>query len=193
MTVAQRARKAGAYGAVRPGRRGRRQRACRRGCRASPTSSRSTWAAPAPTSACPRRPAAGHARSRRSTALPIRIAGLDINAIGAGGGSIAWIDDGGALRVGPRSAGRRAGAGLLRPRRHASRPSPTPISCSAGSARDTRLGGELTLDVAAARGRSRPHRRTARSRPDRSGLRHPARRQRDDGPRHPRRLGRARP
>ena len=33
--------------------------------------------------------------------IPIRISVIDINAIGAGGGSIAWIDEGGALRVGP--------------------------------------------------------------------------------------------
>ena len=37
--------------------------------------------------------------------LPIRIPLLDINTIGAGGGSIVWIDDGGMLRVGPQSAG----------------------------------------------------------------------------------------
>jgi N-methylhydantoinase A len=30
---------------------------------------------------------------------------IDINTIGAGGGSIAWIDRGGMLRVGPASAG----------------------------------------------------------------------------------------
>jgi N-methylhydantoinase A len=34
---------------------------------------------------------------------------FDINTIGAGGGSVAWIDSGGALRVGPRSAGNRPG------------------------------------------------------------------------------------
>ncbi len=37
--------------------------------------------------------------------LPIRIPLLDINTIGAGGGSIIWVDDGGMLRVGPHSAG----------------------------------------------------------------------------------------
>ncbi len=37
--------------------------------------------------------------------LPIRIPVLDIHTIGAGGGSIASIDAGGALRVGPESAG----------------------------------------------------------------------------------------
>jgi len=36
---------------------------------------------------------------------PIRLPMIDINTIGAGGGSIAWIDSGGALRVGPQSAG----------------------------------------------------------------------------------------
>lgn len=37
--------------------------------------------------------------------LPIRTRMLDIETIGAGGGSLAWIDSGGALRVGPASAG----------------------------------------------------------------------------------------
>ena len=37
--------------------------------------------------------------------LPIRIPLLDIHTIGAGGGSIAYVDAGGALRVGPQSAG----------------------------------------------------------------------------------------
>ena len=35
----------------------------------------------------------------------IRVPMVDVNAIGSGGGSIAWIDGGGGLRVGPRSAG----------------------------------------------------------------------------------------
>jgi N-methylhydantoinase A len=37
--------------------------------------------------------------------MPIRTPVLDIVTVGAGGGSIAWLDDGGMLRVGPRSAG----------------------------------------------------------------------------------------
>lgn len=37
--------------------------------------------------------------------LPNRTPQIEINSIGAGGGSVAWIDAGGALRVGPRSAG----------------------------------------------------------------------------------------
>ena len=41
--------------------------------------------------------------------LPISLPMFDINTVGAGGGSIAWLDPGGALRVGPRSAGAVAG------------------------------------------------------------------------------------
>ena len=47
---------------------------------------------------------------------------VDVNTIGAGGGSIAWIDAAGGLRVGPRSAGAEPGPGLLRPRRRRGRP-----------------------------------------------------------------------
>ena len=41
--------------------------------------------------------------------VPIQIPIIDIRTIGAGGGSIAWIDSGGMLRVGPQSAGARPG------------------------------------------------------------------------------------
>ncbi len=41
--------------------------------------------------------------------IPIQIPMIDIRTIGAGGGSIAWIDNGGMLRVGPRSAGAKPG------------------------------------------------------------------------------------
>jgi N-methylhydantoinase A/oxoprolinase/acetone carboxylase beta subunit len=37
--------------------------------------------------------------------FPVRVPMVDVNAIGAGGGSIAWIDGAGGLRVGPHSAG----------------------------------------------------------------------------------------
>lgn len=36
---------------------------------------------------------------------PVGVPGVEVESIGAGGGSIAWVDSGGALRVGPRSAG----------------------------------------------------------------------------------------
>ena len=47
----------------------------------------------------------------------VRAPAIDIAEVGAGGGSIARLDAGGALRVGPDSAGAVAGPGLLRPRR----------------------------------------------------------------------------
>src|SRR5262249_54286870 len=37
--------------------------------------------------------------------MPVGVAAVDVHSIGAGGGSIAWIDKGGALQVGPLSAG----------------------------------------------------------------------------------------
>lgn len=44
-------------------------------------------------------------RTRTSTGYPVRIPVVDIVEIGTGGGSIGWIDEGGVLQVGPRSAG----------------------------------------------------------------------------------------
>ena len=41
--------------------------------------------------------------------FPVRLPMLDIHTVGAGGGSIAYVDKGGALRVGPRSAGAEPG------------------------------------------------------------------------------------
>src|SRR5207302_6223781 len=41
--------------------------------------------------------------------LPIALPMFDIHTVGAGGGSVAYVDAGGALRVGPRSAGARPG------------------------------------------------------------------------------------
>lgn len=41
--------------------------------------------------------------------MPIIVPMLDIRSIGSGGGSIAWVDEGGSLRVGPRSAGSSPG------------------------------------------------------------------------------------
>jgi N-methylhydantoinase A len=37
--------------------------------------------------------------------VPLRLTMVDVHSVSAGGGSIAWVDTGGALRVGPRSAG----------------------------------------------------------------------------------------
>ncbi len=41
--------------------------------------------------------------------FPIRVPMLDIHSVGAGGGSIAWLDAAGVLRVGPQSAGAQPG------------------------------------------------------------------------------------
>jgi N-methylhydantoinase A len=40
---------------------------------------------------------------------PIGVSGVEVQSIGAGGGSIGWIDSGGALKVGPQSAGAKPG------------------------------------------------------------------------------------
>jgi N-methylhydantoinase A/oxoprolinase/acetone carboxylase beta subunit len=45
------------------------------------------------------------ASEREVAGFPVRLPSLDVHTIGAGGGSIAHVDDGGALVVGPRSAG----------------------------------------------------------------------------------------
>jgi N-methylhydantoinase A len=52
---------------------------------------------------------AGRAEEREVAGLPVRVPMVDIHTVGAGGGSIAHRDVGGALRVGPRSAGASPG------------------------------------------------------------------------------------
>ena len=51
-------------------------------------------------------------------AHPVMLPVVDIVEVGAGGGSIAWIDEVGALKVGPQSAGADPGPDLLPRRRH---------------------------------------------------------------------------
>ena len=41
--------------------------------------------------------------------MPVKVPAIDLAEVGAGGGSIAWVDPGGALRVGPQSAGAEPG------------------------------------------------------------------------------------
>ncbi len=45
------------------------------------------------------------AREREVAGYPVRFPMIDVHSVGAGGGSIAWVDDGGFLQVGPKSAG----------------------------------------------------------------------------------------
>ena len=72
---------------------------------------------------------------------------LDIRSIGAGGGSIAWIDDGGSLRVGPQSAGADPGPACYG--RGGTRPTVTDANLVLGRI-DPTLGGKLELDRDAA-------------------------------------------
>jgi N-methylhydantoinase A len=49
------------------------------------------------------------ASERTIDGYPVRIPSLEIESVGAGGGSLAWVDSGGALKVGPQSAGASPG------------------------------------------------------------------------------------
>ena len=86
---------------------------------------------------------------------------LDVHTIGAGGGSIAAIDAGGALVVGPQSAGADPGPGLLRAGRRPARRSPTPTWWPAASRSDGLPGWAGSTSAAARRPSSRAgrHRR----------------------------------
>jgi N-methylhydantoinase A len=53
--------------------------------------------------------AAERAAERPVGGLPVRLPAVDVHTVGAGGGSILWRDRGGALRVGPESAGAEPG------------------------------------------------------------------------------------
>ena len=81
--------------------------------------------------------------------LPIRIPLLDINTIGAGGGSIVWVDDGGMLRVGPRSAGADPGPACYG--RGGRLPTLTDAHVVRGTVRpEAFLGGRMRIDAVAA-------------------------------------------
>ena len=53
--------------------------------------------------------AATEVHNRVLAGFPLRLPALDVNAVGAGGGSIAWIDVDGLLKVGPQSSGAHPG------------------------------------------------------------------------------------
>jgi len=77
--------------------------------------------------------------------VPIRFPMVDVHTIGAGGGSIAWLDEGGALRVGPRSAGAEPGPACYG--RGGEEPTVTDASLALGYLADGAvLGGEVVLD-----------------------------------------------
>src|SRR3546814_6126075 len=60
------------------------------------------------------------AGGRNVGGYPIRSAVLDIVEVGAGGGSIAWIEPGGVPKVGPESAGEDPGPACYRSEEHTS-------------------------------------------------------------------------
>ena len=78
--------------------------------------------------------------------LPIRTPVLDIVSVGAGGGSLVWIDDGGMLRVGPRSAGANPGPACYG--RGGTQPTVTDAHVVRGTIRpEAFLGGTMMLDT----------------------------------------------
>ena len=81
--------------------------------------------------------------------VPIRFPMVDVHTVSAGGGSIAWMDDGGALRVGPRSAG--ADPGPVAYGAGGTDPTVTDADLVLGYLADgARLGGAVTLERARA-------------------------------------------
>jgi N-methylhydantoinase A/oxoprolinase/acetone carboxylase beta subunit len=92
------------------------------------------------------REAPGREVGGRPLALPM----VDIHTVGAGGGSVAWRDAGGALRVGPRSAGARPGPACYG--RGGSEPTVTDANLVLGHLDpDVPLAGGVELDADAAR------------------------------------------
>ncbi len=84
------------------------------------------------------------------TGYPVRTPVIDLVEIGAGGGSVAWVDSGGLLRVGPQSAG--ADPGPVCYRSGGTEPTVTDANVVLGRLNPGYfLGGEIDLDVEGAR------------------------------------------
>jgi N-methylhydantoinase A len=89
--------------------------------------------------------------SRRIGGRVIQLPMVDVHTVGAGGGSVAWRDAGGALRVGPRSAGAQPGPACYG--RGGSEPTVTDANLLLGNlAADSQLAGGVALDAEAAAG-----------------------------------------
>jgi N-methylhydantoinase A len=80
--------------------------------------------------------------------LPVQTPWVDVRSIGAGGGSVAYLDEGGLLRVGPRSAG--ADPGPVCYGRGGVEPTVTDAACCVGLLGASRLASGLELDRDAA-------------------------------------------
>ncbi|MCD2471358.1 hydantoinase/oxoprolinase family protein [Jiella sp. MQZ9-1] len=84
-------------------------------------------------------------RDTEVAGLPVLVPMIDIDAIGAGGGSIAYIDPGGAFRVGPRSAGASPGPACYG--RGGTEPTVTDAQVVLGRLDPEHfLGGDLSID-----------------------------------------------
>jgi N-methylhydantoinase A len=87
--------------------------------------------------------------AREIEGRPIQLPMVDVHTVGAGGGSIGWRDSGGALRVGPRSAGAEPGPACYG--RGGDEPTVTDANLLLGNlAGDSELAGGLALDAEAA-------------------------------------------
>ena len=84
----------------------------------------------------------------RVAGVPIALPRVLVETVSAGGGSIGWIDDGGALRVGPRSAGAVPGPAAFG--RGGAQPTVTDAHVVLGHITAAALSGGITLDVGAA-------------------------------------------
>jgi N-methylhydantoinase A len=89
----------------------------------------------------------GRSAEREAGGLPLRLPTVDLQTVGAGGGSIVWRDAGGALRVGPESAGADPGPACYG--RGGTRPTVTDANLLLGRL-PPRLAGGLELDRPAA-------------------------------------------
>ena len=83
--------------------------------------------------------------------FPVSVPSVSTRTIGAGGGSIGWVDPGGFLQVGPAERGRRPRPGLLRPGRRGGDDHRRRTSCSAGSTRPSSSAASMPLDPTLAR------------------------------------------
>jgi len=84
-------------------------------------------------------------------AFPVKVPQIDMHTVGAGGGSIAWLEVDGSLQVGPRSAGAAPGPAAYG--QGGTEPTVTDANVVLGRIGTTRrLGGSIALDAARARG-----------------------------------------
>ncbi|WP_102225812.1 hydantoinase/oxoprolinase family protein [Acidimangrovimonas sediminis] len=79
---------------------------------------------------------------------PVKLASVDINAVGAGGGSVAWLDTDGLMKVGPQSAGAVPGPACYR--KGGDQPTVSDANLALGRLSPSLLDGAMELDVAAA-------------------------------------------